>query len=78
MPGSVTIGHHLENPAMVEHADAERMALLLDELGHLLAVQGPNRLSDEQVSALLGGAEEGRTELAQWCRERAAQLHDRL
>ncbi|GAA1949669.1 hypothetical protein [Kitasatospora viridis] len=78
MPGSVTIGHHLENPAMVEHADAERLAVLLDELGHLLAVQGPTRLSDEQASALLGGADEGRTELAHWCRGLSARLHDRL
>ncbi|MCC9309833.1 hypothetical protein LN042_22640 [Kitasatospora sp. RB6PN24] len=78
MPGSVTLGHHMEPATSVEHIDAERLAVLLDELGQLLAIQGPTRLSDEQVSALRGGAEEGRTELAHWCRALAAQLHDRL
>jgi hypothetical protein len=78
MPGSVTIGHHMEAAATLEHTDAERLAVLLDELGQLMAVQGPTRLSEEQVSALRAGAEPERYALAHWCRALAAQLHDRL
>ncbi|WP_035796689.1 hypothetical protein [Kitasatospora mediocidica] len=74
MPGSVTIGH-TEAVATIEHADAPRLAELLDELGHLMAVRGPNRLSDAQVSALGAGQPQGREELARWCRTLAAQLH---
>ncbi|MGF1431303.1 hypothetical protein [Kitasatospora sp. LaBMicrA B282] len=74
MPGSVTIGHH-EAAATVEHTDAERLALLLDELGHLAAVSGPNRLSDAQLTALCAGRTVNRDELARWCRGLAAHLH---
>ncbi|WP_035841351.1 hypothetical protein [Kitasatospora azatica] len=76
MPGSVTIGH-IETAAMVEHTDAERLAVLLDELGHLLAMDGPNRLTDEQVAALCAGRAQQRSELAHWCRGLAAQLHEK-
>ncbi|MFE0458363.1 hypothetical protein ACFW1A_03760 [Kitasatospora sp. NPDC058965] len=78
MPGSVTIGH-IEAAAMVDHTDADRLAVLLDELGHLLAVQGPNRLTDQQVTALCAGAgmPRRRADLAHWCRGMAAQLHER-
>ncbi|GAB2736887.1 hypothetical protein [Kitasatospora kifunensis] len=76
MPGSVTIGH-TEAVATVEHADAERLAVLLDEMGHLLAMAGPNRLSDAQVSALCGGQKHNRDELARWCRGMAAHLHQK-
>ncbi|MDH6137709.1 hypothetical protein P3T37_007142 [Kitasatospora sp. MAA4] len=78
MPGSVTIGH-TEAVSTVEHTDAIRLAEVLDELGHLLAVQGANRLSDAQVDALCAGQSagrpQGREELARWCRTLAAQLH---
>jgi hypothetical protein len=78
MPGSVTIGH-TETAAMVEHTDAERLSVLLDELGHLLAMEGPNRLTDEQVAALCAGTgmPQRRAELAHWCRGLSAQLHER-
>ncbi len=78
MPGSVTIGHISEAPASIEHVDAQRLAVLLDELGHLMAVQGPNRLSDEQVGALCEGEGVEREELSRWCRALAARLHDRM
>ncbi|WP_329569752.1 hypothetical protein [Kitasatospora sp. NBC_01266] len=74
MPGSVTIGH-IEAAAIVDHTDAQRLSVLLDELGHLLAVAGPNRLTDEQVSALCEEPGADRDELARWCRGLAAQLH---
>ncbi|MFF7634832.1 hypothetical protein ACFZB9_16980 [Kitasatospora sp. NPDC008050] len=76
MPGSVTIGH-TEAVTAVEHADAERLAVLLDEMGHLLAMGGPNRLTDAQVSALCGGEERNRDEFARWCRGMAAHLHEK-
>jgi hypothetical protein len=78
MPGSVTIGHHMEGMATLEHTEAERLAGLLDELGRLLVVQDPTRLSDEQVIALRGGGPEERFELAHWCRALSARLHERF
>ncbi|MFI9272933.1 hypothetical protein ACIGXM_19730 [Kitasatospora sp. NPDC052896] len=77
MPGSVTIGH-LEATATLDHSDAHRLAELLDELGHLMAVAGPNRLTDAQLGALRAGQEPGREELARFCRGVAARLHDQL
>ncbi|GAA1226482.1 hypothetical protein GCM10009665_16270 [Kitasatospora nipponensis] len=77
MPGSMTLGH-TEAMATVEHTDAERLAVLLDEMGHLLAVDGPNRLSDAQIDALCQRQGAGREEFARWCRGLAAGLHDRL
>ena len=78
MPGSVTISHLSEAPATIEHTDAQRLAVLLDEMGHMLAMEGPNRLSDSQVSVLCEGKVHHREELSRWCRSLAAQLHDRL
>ncbi|MCX4745545.1 hypothetical protein OG455_08415 [Kitasatospora sp. NBC_01287] len=75
MPGSVTIGH-TEAVATVEHADAQRLAVLLDEMGHLLAMAGPNRLTEAQVAALCEGRAVSRDELARWCRGLAAHLHE--
>ncbi|MDH6118374.1 hypothetical protein [Kitasatospora sp. GAS204B] len=74
MPGSVTLGH-TEAGATVDHTDAQRLAVLLDEMGHLLAMAGPNRLTDAQVGALCAGQSWDRDELARWCRGMAAQLH---
>ncbi|MDH6113870.1 hypothetical protein P3T36_002691 [Kitasatospora sp. MAP12-15] len=74
MPGSVTIGH-TEAAATIEHTDAQRLAELLDDLGHLLAMDGPNRMSDAQVGALCEGRVQEREALARWCRTLAAQLH---
>lgn len=77
MPGSVTIGH-TEAVAVIEHADAQRLAVLLDELGHLVAMEGPHRMSEAQISALCGEKVRSREELSRWCRTMAAHLHDRL
>ncbi|MET8697424.1 hypothetical protein ACFVUH_07575 [Kitasatospora sp. NPDC058032] len=76
MPGSLTISHH-EAAASVDHADAVRLATVLDELAYLLEIPGPNRVNEAQLAALCEGRAPDRAELAHWARTVAAELKGR-
>ncbi|TQK51647.1 hypothetical protein FBY35_2058 [Streptomyces sp. SLBN-118] len=73
MPGSTTLkaGHGVDP---VEHTDAVRLASVLSELNALLTVEGPNRLSDAQVSALCGGQAHHRQEFGEFIARLALDL----
>ncbi|AVZ75469.1 hypothetical protein SLUN_27945 [Streptomyces lunaelactis] len=77
MPGSTTLGggHGADS---IEHTDAVRLASVLGELSGLLAVDGPNRLTDAQVSALCGGEVHHRQEFAGWIERVARELSRRV
>ncbi|WP_327678269.1 hypothetical protein [Kitasatospora sp. NBC_00458] len=77
MPGSLTIGHH-EAAVVLEHADAKRLATVLEELAYLLEIPGPNRINDAQVGVLCEGRAPDRAELSHWSRALAAELKGRL
>lgn len=77
MPGSVTIGH-ADALVMLSHADAERLTAMMREISNLLQVQGPDRLTDTQVSALCEGKTQHRDELTQWARELSDYLKAHL
>jgi hypothetical protein len=68
MAGSVTLGH----------ADAQRLAWVLKEMSDLLDMQGPNKITDSQVSALCEGQVHHRTEFAQWTRALSTELAEKL
>ncbi|MFJ6217055.1 hypothetical protein ACIQGZ_27545 [Streptomyces sp. NPDC092296] len=72
MPGSVTISRHQETPT-VDHADAERLASVLEECARLLTDSGADRLTEAQAAAVCGGRAR-RAEFAHWARGLAAQL----
>lgn len=77
MPGSVTIGHF--HPSVtLGHDDADRLAGVLAQLSVLLESNGPDRLTDDQVSALCGGEPQRRAELAEWTRQLTRRVHDHL
>ncbi|MER5464319.1 hypothetical protein ABT010_27245 [Streptomyces sp. NPDC002668] len=71
MPGSTTLGpgHGVD---WIEHTDAVRVASVMRELSALLSMDGPNRLTDAQVSVLCGGLVHHRHEFGEWV-ERLAQ-----
>ncbi|WP_455361829.1 hypothetical protein [Streptomyces sp. SYSU K21746] len=73
MPGSTTLGGG-HGPDTIAHTDAIRLASVLQEMSVLLRVQGPNRLTDAQVSALCGGQVHQRTEFAEWVASLAREL----
>lgn len=77
MPGSTTIGggHGVD---AIEHTDAVRLAGVLREMSGLLTVDGPNRLTDAQVSALCGGQVQHRKEFGEWIARVARELHQRV
>ncbi|MBP0452053.1 MULTISPECIES: hypothetical protein [unclassified Kitasatospora] len=77
MPGSVTISHH-ESAVALDHADAARLATVLEELAYLLDIPGPNRINDAQLGALCEGRSPDRAELSHWSRGIAAELKGRL
>lgn len=73
MPGSTTLGagHGVDS---IEHTDAVRLASLLREMSALMTVDGPNRLTDAQVSALCGGEVHHRQEFGEWVARVAKDL----
>ncbi|MCX4587598.1 hypothetical protein [Streptomyces sp. NBC_01481] len=77
MPGSTTLkaGHGVDP---IEHTDAVRLASVLRELSGLLTVDGPNRLTDAQVSALCGGQVQHRQEFTEWVDRLARELSRRV
>ncbi|MEU3921479.1 hypothetical protein [Streptomyces sp. NPDC029004] len=77
MPGSTTLkaGHGVDP---VEHTDAVRLAAVLRELSGLLTVEGPNRLTDAQVSALCGGQVHHRQEFGDWVARLARELSQKV
>ena len=77
MPGSVTIGH-FHPTVTLGHDDAERLAGVLAQLSVLLDSSGPERCTDEQVSALCGGRPGQRAEFAEWTRRLTARLDSHL
>ncbi|WP_405805870.1 hypothetical protein OG729_11625 [Streptomyces sp. NBC_00210] len=77
MPGSTTIGGGHGADA-IEHNDAVRLAGVLREMSELLTVDGPNRLTDAQVSALCGGQVHHRQEFGEWIARVARELHRRV
>ncbi|GAA2129187.1 hypothetical protein GCM10009760_00160 [Kitasatospora kazusensis] len=77
MPGSVTISH-TDALVMLSHPDAERLTTMLREIPRLLAMEGPDRLTDAQIGALSGGRVQHRDELAQWAKELSEYLKAHL
>ncbi|MER6394482.1 hypothetical protein ABT263_00235 [Kitasatospora sp. NPDC001603] len=77
MPGSLTISHH-EAAVALDHADAKRLATVLEELAYLLEIPGPNRINEAQLDALCEGRAADRSELSRWSRGIAAELKGRL
>ncbi|MFC4611634.1 hypothetical protein [Streptomyces maoxianensis] len=77
MPGSTTLGggHGVDS---IEHTDAVRLASVLREMSGLLSVDGPNRLTDAQVSALCGGQVHHRQEFGEWVARVARDLTQRV
>lgn len=73
MPGSTTLGpgHGVDS---IEHTDAVRLTSVLREMSALLAMDGPNRLTDAQVSALCGGQVHHRQEFSEWVARVARDL----
>ncbi|MEV6393182.1 hypothetical protein AB0M39_00070 [Streptomyces sp. NPDC051907] len=73
MPGSTTLsaGHGSD---AIEHTDAVRLASVLREMSALLTMDGPNRLTDAQVSALCGGQVHHRQEFGDWVARVAKEL----
>ncbi|WP_405998301.1 hypothetical protein [Streptomyces sp. NBC_00829] len=77
MPGSTTLGPgHGVDP--IEHSDAVRLASVLREMSGLLAMDGPNRLTDAQVSALCAGQAHHRQEFGEWVERVAKELTRRV
>jgi hypothetical protein len=76
MPGSVTIGHFHQSVTL-GHDDAERLADVLSQMSLMLEMAGPNRITDQQVSALCEGRADRRAELSGWARNlaRHVQMH---
>jgi hypothetical protein len=77
MPGSVTIGH-FHPTVTLGHDDADRLAGVLAQLSVMLETNGPDRVTDEQVSALCGGEPRRRAELTAWTRELTRRIHQHL
>ncbi|GAA3376039.1 hypothetical protein GCM10020367_46170 [Streptomyces sannanensis] len=73
MPGSTTLGpgHGVD---VIEHADAQRLVTVLHEMGLLLQMPGPNRLTDAQVSVLCGHEVHHRDEFTEWVMRLAREL----
>jgi hypothetical protein len=77
MPGSTTLGpgHGVDS---IEHPDAVRLAAVLREMSGLLAMDGPNRLTDAQVTALCGGQVHHRQEFSEWVTRLARELSEKV
>ncbi|MGW7369004.1 hypothetical protein ACWGI8_37660 [Streptomyces sp. NPDC054841] len=75
MPGSTTLGagHGVD---VIDHLDAQRLAAMMKEMGRLLAVSGPNRITDPQVAALCGGEAHHRDEFTDWVGRVARKLDE--
>ncbi|MGW1894242.1 hypothetical protein ACWCP6_28965 [Streptomyces sp. NPDC002004] len=76
MPGSTFLGH-AHGADAIEHGDAVRLAGVLHEMAALLAMSGPNRLTDAQVGALCGGRMHDREEFTAWVLRVARELDHR-
>lgn len=77
MPGSVTIGH-FRPTVTLGHDDADRLAGVLAQLSVMLESSGPDRITDEQVSALCGGEPQRRAELTAWTQGLTRRIHEHL
>lgn len=77
MPGSTTLGpgHGVDT---IEHTDAVRLASVLRQMSGLLAMQGPNRLTDAQVTALCEGQVHHRQEFSEWVARVARDLSEKV
>ncbi|TVL93955.1 hypothetical protein [Streptomyces sp. SAJ15] len=77
MPGSTTLGH-THALVMLSHADAERLATVLQSMARMLDMPGPNRLSDAQVAFLCEGRVGDRGEFTAWTVGLSEYLRNRL
>ncbi|MFE0735239.1 hypothetical protein [Streptomyces sp. NPDC058855] len=74
MPGSTTLGpgHGVD---AIDHPDAQRLASVMRELYGLLTSTGPDRMTDAQVAAVSGGAQD-REAFTSWVESVTGRLEE--